>query len=254
MDYPYLAQGDHLPVVGVLQKLLNRTGSSLDADGIFGPVTRTALVAFQRARHMPTTGVVDQATWTRLVSGVDLPIVDCIDVWDRALWVMEQRDIRAVGGSPILIGGACNGVDQIVSDICSRARNVFLLRFHGHGAPGVASVATGQGELDPSSQERSDITSDSRTMSVLSRLRSVFGPYGCVQFMHCETAGGQAGRRLLSRIAHAMQVPATAAIREQLGGGLNTFRFEGPTVTELPSSTLHQWCRTRPDFPGYSVA
>lgn len=254
MDYPYLAQGDHLPAVGVLQKLLNRTGGSLAADGIFGPLTRTALVNFQRARHMPPSGVVDQTTWARVVSGAKLPIVDAIDVWDRSLWDLEARDIRQVGGNPILIGGACNGVEQIVSDICNRARNVFLLRFHGHGSPGVASVATGQGELDPSLHERSDITADPRTISVLSRLRSVFGPYGCVQFMHCQTGRGPAGRRLLSRIAHALQVPVTAAIRDQLGGGLTTFRFEGPTVTELPSSTLQQWCQTRPDFPGYSVA
>ena len=254
MDYPYLAQGDNLPAVGVLQKLLNRAGATLVADGNFGPLTNTAVVNFQRTRHMPATGIVDETTWSRIATGANLPIFNAIDVWDQSLWDMEARDIRLVGGNSSLIGGACNGVEQMVSDICSRARNVFLLRFHGHGAPGVASVATGQGELDPDSHERSDITAQPRIIATLARLRSIFGPYGCVQFMHCQTGSGRDGRRMLTRVANALNVPVSAGITDQLGGGLSTFRFEGPTVTELPSGTLRQWCHNRPNFPGMSVA
>lgn len=250
MDYPYLAQGDDLPAVGVLQKLLNRTGASLVADGIFGPLTHAALVAFQRSQHLPASGVVDEATWGRLVTGLSLPIVDSIDVWDKSLWDLEAHDIMRAGGNPILIGGACNGLEQVVSMICSRARNVFLLRFHGHGNSGLASVAIGQADVPGAWDERSHIASDPRTMSVLSRLRPVFGPYGCVQFMHCETGKGPAGRRLLSRVANTLQVPATAATHIQYGGGLTTFKFEGPTVTELPSGSLRHWCQSRPDFGG----
>lgn len=40
MNHPYLRQGDRLPAVGVLQKLLNRAGALLQADGIFGLRTK----------------------------------------------------------------------------------------------------------------------------------------------------------------------------------------------------------------------
>ncbi len=46
----------------VAQKALGVT-----ADGTFGASTRSALIAWQRAQHLPVTGVLDNATWARLV-------------------------------------------------------------------------------------------------------------------------------------------------------------------------------------------
>ena len=50
--------------------------------------------------------------------------------------------------------------------------------------------------------------------------------------MYC--GRGASGRTVLSAIANRLGVPVSAGVQDQLGGGLNTFRFEGPTVTLLP--------------------
>jgi hypothetical protein len=255
MNYTYLQMGDNLPAVGVLQKLLNRSGARLSPDGAFGPRTRDAVMQFQRQRQLSADGVVGADTWPRISSGATLPIVDCIDVWDPSLFQLEAGDIQGAGGTPILIGGMCNGVEQAVQQIVGMARNAFLLRFHGHGAPGIASVATGQGEVDPNTNERSDIALKNleQIRPFIRSMRGIFGPYGCVQFMHCETGRGHSGRQLLHEIALDLGVPVTAAIREQLGGGLSTFRFEGPTVTAFPGAgSLRTWSNALPDFTAYS--
>jgi len=87
---------------------------------------------------------------------------------------------------------------------------------------------------------------------ILARLRGVFSPYGCVQFMHCETGGGPNGRALLQAISRELRVPVSGGVNTQFGGGSRTFRFEGPTFTALPSGTLRDWCRALPDFPGFT--
>ncbi len=257
MNYTLLRQGDRLPSVGVLQKLLNRCGSALTPDGIFGPRTAAAVQQFQRPRHLSVDGVVGRLTWPRLSAGTNLPIIDCIDVFDPSLLHMEVRDILRVGGNPVVIGGMCNGVEQAVSQIVAASRQVFLLRFHGHGARGVAGVSSGHGELDPGMIHRADIALQNldALRPVLRRLSSVFGPYGCVQFMHCETGGGANGRRMLQEIANLLGVPATAGIHTQFGGGTRTFRFEGPTHTAFPKGgTLPGWCGAVPDFAPYTPA
>src|SRR5262249_35448757 len=82
MNYTYLRFGDHLPTVGVLQKLLNRSGANLVVDGIFRDKTRAAVLKFQAMRCRSRDGLVGLETWERLTEGLDLPIVDCIDIYD----------------------------------------------------------------------------------------------------------------------------------------------------------------------------
>ncbi len=256
-NYPLLLSPDNFPAVGVLQKLLNRGGARLTVDGNFGPRTQQAVIDFQRPRGLRPDGIVGVATWPRVSALANLPIMDCVDVWDPLLVRDTEAPLQGVGGNPSVIGGMCNGVEQAISMIRSASPgNVFLLRFHGHGAPGVASVATGRGELDPDSQERSDIFSDPRILSMLAGLRSIFGPYGCIQFMHCQTGRGRAGRSLLSRIADVVGVPATAAVEDQFGLAFGNlpFGYNGPTVTVVPhGGNLAGWARSLPDFPGMSV-
>ena len=105
-----LRQGDRLPTVGVLQKLLNRTGANLKADGMFGPKTHGAILAFQRLRGLPVSGMADLATWKRLVFTNPLPIVDCVDVFDPNLYEADAKNIMAAGGDPLLMGGMSRGV------------------------------------------------------------------------------------------------------------------------------------------------
>lgn len=258
MAYAFLRRGDQLPAVGVLQKLLNaRTGSSLTADGIFGPKTRNAVRDFQRPRGLAADGIVGEKTWPRLVQQADpLEILDCVDVFDPSLLELEADDIRRAGGQPLLIGGMSNGVEQIVRDIRRAAPRgrVFLLRFHGHGAPGAAGISDGHGGLAGEHLSSLHSRNWNRVRDVIRQLRPIFGPYGCIQFMHCSTGNGPSGRQLLARIASETRVPCTAALRIQYGGGVATFKFEGPTHTAAPNGeSLRGWCASRPDFVGMSV-
>ena len=69
--WPVLRQGPNStwPRVTVrsLQYLLNAHGAKLAVDGAFGPRTRNAVIAAQRAHHLKATGVADAATWRALI-------------------------------------------------------------------------------------------------------------------------------------------------------------------------------------------
>jgi Putative peptidoglycan binding domain len=257
MSYPLLRKGDKIPAVGVSQKLLNaRAGSSLVADGDFGSLTKNAVKDFQRPRSLTIDGVIGVNTWGRLKQMTDnLDIIDCVDVFDPDLNSLEAADIRSAGGTPIIIGGMSNGVEQAVTEILGVARHgkVFLLRFHGHGASGIAGVSMGHGDLGDHMSSIS-IANWPYLQPIIARLRPIFGPYGCIQFMHCETGRGPNGMRLLQNIATTTNVPATGGVQTQFGGGLDTFRFEGPTQTAFPAGyNLKTWSQSRPDFIGMSV-
>ncbi|MGZ4629141.1 peptidoglycan-binding domain-containing protein [Oryzihumus sp.] len=60
--YPTFRQGQSSPTIAIAQHALGVT-----ADGAFGPVTFKALVAWQTSHGVPVTGVLDAATWARLV-------------------------------------------------------------------------------------------------------------------------------------------------------------------------------------------
>jgi hypothetical protein len=256
MNYTYLRRGDELPAVGVLQKLLNRAGAKLVVDGSFGPRTGAAVRDFQRTRKLYLDGIVGQETWPRVAASAGLRILDCIDVFDQSLFDLEAADIAKAGGRAILIGGECNGVEDAVNQISHRAAGtVFLLRFHGHGAPGTAGISFGQGGVGFGERADIDTANFDLMRPILARLRPIFGPYGNVQFMHCSTGSGPKGRSLLRSIATTLGVPATAALQTQYGGGISTFKYEGPTHTALSGGgTLSSWCKLLPDFAGMSVA
>jgi hypothetical protein len=241
-----MMRGDVLPMVGVLQLLLNRSGAKLGVDGIFGPHTESAVRAFQQRSKLKQDGIVGEHTWEALTAGVDLPIADSIDVWDPTFLKEDATYIRQVGGDPIILGGMCNGVEQAVTEILRNSSNVFLLRFHGHGAPGVGSSGTGHGELDPDMKERSDIWDDPTLLATLARLSSVFGPYGCVEFIQCQTGRGPKGHLLLAHLATRLNVPVTGAVNDQPFSRAASFRLFGPTVTVAPKGSLRDWCRTLP--------
>jgi len=85
MNYAYLKSGNRIPAVGVLQKLLNRTGETLSVDGIFGNNTKAAVQRFQRRRHLGSDGIVGLNTWPRVSANTNLTIIDCVDVFDASL-------------------------------------------------------------------------------------------------------------------------------------------------------------------------
>jgi peptidoglycan hydrolase-like protein with peptidoglycan-binding domain len=64
---PTISEGATGPTVRWAQYLLvRRTLSDDQIDGIFGPVTKTAVEQFQRDRHLAVDGIVGPATWAAL--------------------------------------------------------------------------------------------------------------------------------------------------------------------------------------------
>jgi hypothetical protein len=64
--YPMLKVGSTGQFVSALQTLLNEAGESLAADGIFGPLTRTAVRTFQAGSSLAADGIVGPMTWGAL--------------------------------------------------------------------------------------------------------------------------------------------------------------------------------------------
>jgi hypothetical protein len=250
-EHVWLTYGDKLPAVAVSQALLKRTGINITVDGDFGRNTVQSVRQFQTERGLGTDGAIGSVTWPRLVNTDPLPILDCIDIFDPDLYTSEVAHLSGAGGSPIVLGGACNGIAQAAQMIRSQARGLFLLRFHGHGAPGLAGMSMGQNLVDA----RAAWDTSPAALDALSSLRGVFGPYGCIQFMHCSTGAGESGRRFLQAAANATGVPVTAAYHLQYAGTpRQTMRYEGPTRTCIPGGgTLTSWARSLPAFVGRSV-
>ena len=251
-EFVWLRKGDKLPAVAAAQALLNRTGASLTVDGDYGRRTKAAVAAFQNSRSLSDDGVIGRNTWPRLVVHERMKIVDCIDVFDPDLYTSERRFLTNVGGQPITIGGMSNGIEQVVQDIIGRHSNIYLLRFHGHGAPGIAGVSDGH-DGPPS---RSSFQNDTPTRNALRKLRGKFGPFGSIQFMHCETGRGRNGAQFLQMVADTVGVPATGGVNDQYASTLReTLRYEGPTRSICPGGTsLSAWGRGRPALPGMTVA
>lgn len=66
-DSPMLSQGSAGEAVRTLQKALNGVGYNLDVDGDFGPLTRAAVVNFQKIHGLEVDGIVGPITWGELL-------------------------------------------------------------------------------------------------------------------------------------------------------------------------------------------
>jgi Putative peptidoglycan binding domain len=68
--HPYpgtpLQQGSRGEDVRTVQQRLNQLGNKLETDGIFGPATHQAVVAFQKKQHLTADGIVGPQTWAAL--------------------------------------------------------------------------------------------------------------------------------------------------------------------------------------------
>lgn len=71
---PILRQGDSGAAVTWLQQLLNAKGINIAVDGIFGNVTRAAVVQFQKQSGIATDGIVGPQTWQALRRNGNAPI------------------------------------------------------------------------------------------------------------------------------------------------------------------------------------
>ncbi|MEJ6708892.1 MAG: peptidoglycan-binding domain-containing protein [Amylibacter sp.] len=253
-EFVWLKRGDKLPAAAIAQMLINRTGASLTVDGDYGSATKAAVKQFQSAHSLSSDGVIGRNTWSSLVHQETLPICDSVDVFDPDLITSEQRFLTNVGGNPIITGGMSNGTEQVIMSITARHSQLFMARFHGHGNKGVAGASFGHGATPGAWSSRAAFVDDASTRSLMSRLGRSMGPYGCIQFMHCQTGGGRDGRQFLQMVADAAGVPATAAIHDQYASTLKeTVRYEGATRTCCPSGvSIRNWAMRLPEFTGMS--
>lgn len=67
MTWPLIRVGSSGEDVRSVQYLLTQHGHPLTADGLFGPLTKSAVEAFQEARGLAVDGVVGDRTWPRLI-------------------------------------------------------------------------------------------------------------------------------------------------------------------------------------------
>jgi putative chitinase len=102
-----LEQGSRAPEVRELQVLLKRKGFDAgQADGEFGPKTKTAVMAFQGAQGLKADGVVGPKTWAALRASPPAS-QPTLEKGARGAAVVElQRKLAAHGFSP----GAADGV------------------------------------------------------------------------------------------------------------------------------------------------
>jgi hypothetical protein len=259
--YTVLRLGDRLPTVGVLQKLLNSAGATLKPDCDFGVRTEAALRAFQDAEGIPEEGVVGAQTWQRLAGPQTLPIIDCVDVFDQGLYEHQAQRVLQANSEPIFLGGMSNGLAQVASELANQ-RDLFLLRFVGHGCPGVQGISIGLGgwiEQRPGGGhpmvhffkgEHSRVKGDAVQRAGWAGLRRIFGPYASVELHGCHVGAGAVGHRLLETVAHTLGVPATASTVSQH----QALDFDGPTVTVWPPGmSPSRWAASLPDFVGRSA-
>ena len=73
---PTVQKGSEGDAVRQAQRALRRTpDTSLEVDGIFGPLTEEATKKFQQSAGLPVTGIVDEATWKALPDGSPMPVL-----------------------------------------------------------------------------------------------------------------------------------------------------------------------------------
>ncbi|MEM1412998.1 MAG: hypothetical protein AAGH19_11640 [Pseudomonadota bacterium] len=231
-----------LPTIAVLQGYLTRQPeqSNISVDGIFGSETGRAVRQFREENRMHPSNEVNYDVWRGTV-GSQWQIIDSVDRTDPN--IRDDRDLGPYQQTLLQQFGISFGTPLVIQDVCQSARNgqVVLLRFHGHGSPGVMNVASGTRADTGGSFASQYGQSFDRS---LRQLRPIFAPFGSVELHGCRVGQGRAGRELLTRMAAALGVPVTGGVRRQMGGGTSNFRFEGPTTTVCPNGlSLVSWAR-----------
>jgi D-alanyl-D-alanine carboxypeptidase (penicillin-binding protein 5/6) len=99
-----LKKGAAGPLVASLQRTLNerlKPSPELDADGDFGAMTETAVIAFQKAKNLKPTGVVGPETWEALgplvEKGPEVPVPAVVNAE-----VAKKAEAESLDGPPIV--------------------------------------------------------------------------------------------------------------------------------------------------------
>jgi peptidoglycan hydrolase-like protein with peptidoglycan-binding domain len=70
VSWPVVKSGSKGADVRSAQQLLIARGYKISADGVFGPNTRSAVIAFQKSRSLAADGVIGPNTWSKLITTV----------------------------------------------------------------------------------------------------------------------------------------------------------------------------------------
>ena len=200
-----------------------------------------------------------------LLADVDLNVITSVDLGDPNLQI-DIDTFMTEGNDPIVLGGMCNGLQQMVNIVTGRARpgRVAALQFDGHGNLGrwltisVGNVAhlKGQAYRDIENEVMSYISSSNfrKVSSVISPLSRIFAPFGFAECLGCTLGARRETRAMLAKLADLWGVPIRVGIRLQPIGSVN---IVGPDFTAFPKShNLRSWSRQFQDLdlPGVSRA
>ena len=257
--------GEHSPRVTVLQILLNShscfgsDGKRLTVDGAYGKNTKAALASAYALMGVgdPKGAEAIPALIKAMLNDVDYSVITSVDLGDPAL----QADIdqfKREGNDPIVLGGMCNGLQQMVSAVTGRAQkgHVAALRFDGHGNLGrwltisVGNIAhlKGQAYKEIELEVNSYISSTNFTQvsSIISPLSSIFAPFGFVEHLGCTLGAKRPTQEMLKKLADMWGVPIRVGVTTQPIGTVNIM---GPSFTAFPKSlTLRSWSKKFQDL------
>lgn len=246
------------PRVLALQILLNRRfGKTLVTDGIYGQLTADAVTRF-RNDVMKTSGSGDLADgpfWLELIRNSGVQVADAVDVTDPMVLDAVVPELGQFG-RPVETGAMTNGVVQVMTDIRAQVAEkskLLLMRFHGHGGPGLASLTFGKRSLDlvkGIDHEATLTVLNGRTVAaltpVLRQMAPLMANFGFVEFHACRVALGAAGAALLRNLAEIWNVPVTASTESQSATGAANFVLSGHLVTAFPGAVdLRRWAFSR---------
>jgi len=167
-------------------------------------------------------------------------IIDIIDATEAS----DRHEIKAIkkgGGTPIVMYGMSGAVEHMVHQVIMQAvkpGRINLLRFHGHGAPGMMNIAAGK---EVHFQHHSGISNSNlgSTKDTLGKLKPYFAKSRARVELHgCKVAKGANGQKLIKDLAKIWGVPVSAGTESQYGGVGKQFKFEGPVHTAMPSGAM----------------
>ena len=116
-----LSQGSRALPVKLLQRLLNKKGArpALAEDGVFGPVTRDAVIAFQRSARLVPDGIAGPRTWSHLGLATDIthsvrlfPQPTGMTCWSAAATMILGNMSVGPGGATLGQTGGLNPTPQ----------------------------------------------------------------------------------------------------------------------------------------------
>lgn len=259
--------GEHSPRVTLLQILLNShscggvDGKRLVVDGMYGRNTRAAVVsAVKLIGEGDASGrAATPALVKSLLADVDLSVITSVDLGDPALQA-DVDQFKRNFDDPIVFGGLCNGLAQMVQAVLSRAENgqIATLRLDGHGNLGewltvsVGNVADLREGNRAERQEYAVIAEEiysyvsaknfDKVQGMIQPLSAIFAPFGFAEHLGCTLGARPQTRKMLVKLANLWGVPIRVGIQTQPIGSVMDIR--GPAFTAFPKGLdLKSWSK-----------